>query len=314
VSPSGEPSYRRLYECGALAARVEALYRMLEACELCPRRCRVNRLAGETGVCGGGKDLMVSSAGPHFGEEAPLVGSGGSGTIFLTRCNLLCVYCQNYEISHLGQGTVRSPVEVAEAMVRLQRQGCHNINLVTPTHFAPQLVLATAHAVERGLRVPLVWNCGGYESVRVIALLEGVVDIYMPDLKYGASGPAAKYSQAPDYWPVAQAVVQEMHRQVGDLTVDARGIAQRGLVIRHLVLPNDLAGSETVLRFIAEEISPTSYVNVMAQYWPAGRARQYPELSRPPTREEVDHARQIAMRLGLTRGLETTHLRRIRWW
>ncbi|MCJ7632988.1 radical SAM protein, partial [Candidatus Bathyarchaeota archaeon] len=273
------PSYLRLYESGELDARIEQLYRILESCELCPRKCRANRLKGEKGVCRSGKELMVSHIGPHFGEEDPLVGTNGSGTIFLANCNLLCVYCQNYEISHLGYGEVKNESQVSDYMISLQRKGCHNINFVTPTHYAPQLVKATKHAIERGLKLPLVWNCGGYENVKTIELLDGIVDIYMPDMKYGDSEPAKKYSNASDYFPVAKEVVKEMHRQVGDLKLDRRGIAQRGLLIRHLVLPNDLAGSGNVLKFIAEEVSADSYVNVMFQYMPKGKAHQYEELN-----------------------------------
>jgi putative pyruvate formate lyase activating enzyme len=308
----GEPSYLTLYESGELDDRIARLYKVLEACELCPRKCRVNRLEGEEGVCRSGKDLMISSYGPHFGEEPPLVGVGGSGTLFLTKCNLLCVYCQNYEISHLGHGDVRSVFQVANHMISLQNRGCHNINLVTPSHFAPQLVQAVKHAAEWGLQLPLVWNCSGYENVEVIKLLTDIVDIYMPDIKYSQRGPAEKYSNAPDYFDQCKDAVREMHRQVGDLAVDQRGIAYRGLLIRHLVLPNDLAGSEAVLRFIAEEISTDSYVNVMAQYRPAGRARQYPELNRRPTRQEYMRATAVAKQLGLTRGLPMERLRRFR--
>lgn len=299
-----KPSYLRLLESGELDDRIDRLYKILESCELCGRRCRVNRQRGEKGVCRSGRDLMVSSYGPHFGEEDPLVGVGGSGTIFLTNCNLLCLYCQNYEISHLGVGEARSESDVANYMIKLQDRGCHNINFVTPTHFAPQLVKATKLAAEKGLRLPLVWNCGGYESVKVIELLDGIVDIYMPDIKYSESEPAKRYSNAPDYFPVASEVVKEMHRQVGDLEMDARGIAYRGLLIRHLVLPNDLAGTENVLRFIADELSTESYVNIMSQYRPEGRAYQYPELNRHINSEEYKRALSIAKSLGLTRGLE----------
>jgi len=197
-------------------------------------------------------------------------------------------------------------------MINLQDRGCHNINFVTPTHFAPQLVKATKIAIERGLRLPIVWNCGGYENVKAVELLDGIVDIYMPDIKYSDSEPAKRYSNAPDYFPVVKEVVKEMHRQVGDLKLDAGGIAQRGLLIRHLVLPNDLAGSEKVLKFIAEETSTNSYVNVMSQYRPAGRALQYEELSRYPTREEFYKAIGTANRLGLIRGLQAKHLMRFR--
>jgi len=312
VNREREPSYLRLYESGELDERIEQLYGILESCELCPRKCRVNRLKGEKGVCKSGKNLRVSNYGPHFGEEDPLVGTGGSGTIFLTNCNLHCVYCQNYEISQLECGEVKSESQVAGYMIALQRGGCHNINLVTPTHFAPQLVKATEYAIERGLKLPLVWNCGGYENVKIIELLSDIVDIYLPDIKYGESEPANKYSNAPDYFPAAKEAVKEMYRQVGNLILDDQGIAQKGLLIRHLVLPNDLAGSAEVLKFIAEEISTGSYVNVMAQYKPAGIAHQYEELSRCLTREEFDRAIISANRLKLNRGLERKHF--LRFW
>ena len=306
-----EPSYIKLYESGELDERIERLYKILESCELCPRKCRVNRLENEIGVCRSGKELMVSSYGPHYGQESPLVGRGGSGTIFLTNCNLLCVYCQNFDISHLGVGQVRTESQVADFMLRLQRRGCHNINFVTPTHYTSQLIKATKIAMEIGLRLPIVWNCGGYENVRIIKLLDGIVDIYMPDMKYSEIEPAKKFSNAPDYFPRVKEVVKEMHRQVGDLNIDDRGIAKRGLLIRHLVLPNDLSGSEKVLEFIAEEISTNSYVNVMSQYRPAGKARQYVELSRYPTREEFNNAINIARNLGLNRGIQAKHLFRL---
>jgi putative pyruvate formate lyase activating enzyme len=299
-----QPSFLELNKSGELNKRINELYRILESCKLCPRKCGVNRLAGEKGFCKSGKDLEVSSFGPHFGEESPLVGSGGSGTIFLTNCNLLCIYCQNFDISHLGYGEIRNESQVAEYMITLQNRGCHNINFVTPTHFAPQLVKSIKLAIERGLRLPIVWNCGGYENIEVIKMLKDVVDIYMPDIKYGDEEPAEKYSKAPDYFQVAKEVVKEMHNQVGDLKINEQGIAYRGLLIRHLVLPNDLAGSEKVLTFIAKEISTDSFVNVMSQYRPAGKAYQSEDLRRRVTWKEVYKARKIAKTLGLTRGLE----------
>ena len=307
-----EPSYLRLYESGELEVRIEKLYKILESCELCPRRCRVNRLKGEKGVCRSGKELVISSYHPHFGEEDPLVGLRGSGTIFLTNCNLLCVYCQNFDISHLGYGGEVTLTRAAGMMIELQNRGCHNINFVTPTHFAPQLVKATKLAIERGLKLPLVWNCSGYENMEIIKLLDGFVDIYMPDIKYSRSEPAKKYCDAPDYFDRCKESVREMNRQVGDLKLDKRGITYRGLLIRHLVLPNDIAGSEEVLKFIAKEISTNSYVNVMSQYRATGKAHQYKELSRYLTRKEFDRAIHIATRLGLTRGLEVKHLLRFR--
>lgn len=247
-----------------------------------------------------GKDLVVSSYGSHFGEERVLVGRGGSGTIFLTGCNLLCVYCQNYEISHLLVGDVMGEERVAGLMLHLQRRGCHNINLVTPTHFAPHLVKALRIAAEGGLQLPIVWNCSGYESAAVIARLEGVVDIYMPDIKYGTDASATRYSNAPDYFARCTESVREMHRQVGDLKVDATGVAYRGLLVRHLVLPDDLAGSTAVLTFL-RDLSRDTYVNIMDQYRPTGGAWEFRELSRPVTRAEYARVLASAKRLGLTR-------------
>lgn len=229
-----------------------------------------------------------------------LVGRGGSGTIFFTGCNLHCVFCQNYEISQLGEGREIPVEELAAWMLRLQEIGCHNINFVTPTHQAPQIVEALALAREEGLRLPIVWNCGGYESVEALRLLDGIVDIYMPDFKYGDSQVAARFSDAPGYFEVARAALKEMHRQVGDLEV-RDGIARRGLLIRHLVLPGGLAGTEKVLRFIAEELSRETFVNIMAQYYPTYKAWQYPELARRITPEEYREALEIARRLGLSR-------------
>lgn len=295
------PSYLKVRESGKLQERVQQLFQILQSCELCPRECRVDRLKGEKGYCRSGKELMMSSCGPHFGEEPELVGRHGSGTIFLTGCNLLCVYCQNYEISHLGHGNILSEAEMADCMLRLQNIGCHNINLVTPTHFTPQLVRAIALAADQGLRLPVVWNCSGYENVEVVKLLDGIVDIYMPDIKYASSSPAARYSNAPDYFERCREAVAEMHRQVGDLTVDEMGIARRGLLVRHLVLPNDLAGSVEVLKFLLS-LSKDTYVNIMDQYRPCGKAHEYRELARRPTHDEYMKVIDTARRLGLHRG------------
>jgi putative pyruvate formate lyase activating enzyme len=284
-----------------LEEKIEKLFRILESCELCPRECGVNRLEGEKGYCKSGKELIVSSYCPHFGEEDVLVGTGGSGTIFLTNCNLRCVYCQNYEISHLGQGEPVSEEKVADYMMHLQKMGCHNINFVTPTHFTPQLVKAIDVAIPKGLRLPIVWNCGGYENVKTIKLLDGIVDIYMPDIKYGSAESAKKYSNAPDYFDRCKESVKEMHRQVGDLVIED-GVAARGLLIRHLVLPNDAAGSREILKFIAEEISKNTYVNIMDQYRPAYKAYEYDDLKRRPTSKEYEKVVDIAKELGLERG------------
>ena len=310
------PVYLDLLKAGELDKRIDRLYQILENCELCPRRCHKNRLSGERGHCGAGARLVVSSYHPHFGEETPLVGrgartviadafgltsAGGSGTIFLANCNLLCVYCQNYEISHLGMGKEVLVGEAAYMMLALQNRGCHNINLVTPTHYVPQLVKAVRLAASSGLRLPVVWNCGGYENVEVVRLLDGIIDIYMPDMKYADTAPAERYSGAADYFDRCKEAILEMHRQVGDLKLDKRGIAYRGLLIRHLVLPGGLAGTRKVLEFIAGEISKNSYINIMAQYRPAGEAADYPELNRYPSRQELAQAVEMAREFGLPR-------------
>jgi putative pyruvate formate lyase activating enzyme len=298
------PAYLDTYETGELDERIEQLMKSLTACNLCPRACRVNRTEGETGYCKAGYGLMVSGVHPHYGEEDVLVGTHGSGTIFLTHCNLGCLFCQNYEISHLGIGQPVTEEEFAASMLRLQEFGCHNINFVSPTHYTPQIMSALRIAIEQGLRIPLVYNCGGYESSRTIELLDGIVDIYMPDIKYSDPEVAKRYSNAPDYFEVCKAAVKEMHRQVGDLAVDERGIAVRGLLIRHLVLPHGLAGSHEVLKFIATELSTESYVNIMLQYRPIFRASEYEELNRGITLREYQDAVKCAKQWGLHRGVE----------
>jgi putative pyruvate formate lyase activating enzyme len=303
-----KPCYLELYESGELDRRIEKLNAILTDCHLCPRECRVNRAQGEKGDCKSARELMVSSIGPHFGEESELVGRGGSGTIFLSYCNLGCLYCQNFEISHLGQGKLTSTEELARGMLRLQSMGCHNINFVTPTHFTPQIVEGIKIAIEKGLKVPIVYNCGGYEKVETLKLLEGIVDIYMPDAKYSEADPAKKFSNAPDYFEVCKRALKEMHRQVGDLKVSEEGIAERGLLIRHLVLPNNMAGSKAILRFIAEKISEDSYVNIMPQYRPMYKASHYPEINRPPRLSEFNEAVKMAEQLGLHRGFSKRHL------
>lgn len=310
-----EPAYLNLYKSNQLDKRIDELYAILQNCHLCPRECAVDRTKNKNGYCHSGIELIVSSTGPHFGEEEELVGSGGSGTIFLTNCNLCCLYCQNYEISHLGRGRIISPEELVEEMLYLQKLGCDNINLVTPTHFVPQLVKTIKIACEMGLRLPIVFNCGGYESLETIRILDGIIDIYMPDIKYGSkphhpeelkdsdTNPAEKYSNAPDYFEKCKEAVKEMHHQVGDLEI-VDGIAQRGLLIRHLVLPNNLAGSEKILKFIAEEISPDTYVNIMDQYRPMYKAERFPELNRRPTLSEHNEVIEIAENYGLHRGFK----------
>ncbi len=296
------PSYISLFAKGELGRRIRSLNEFLKTCRLCPRECRVNRLDGETGYCKAGAGLEVSSAFPHFGEEPPLVGRYGSGTIFLTHCNLRCAFCQNYDISHMGKGESITPSEMARAIYKLQEMGCHNINFVTPTHYAPQVVSSLPEAIEMGLRIPIVYNCSGYESIEVIQLLDGVVDIYMPDVKFMEGSYSKRFSNATDYPEVVKRVLKEMHQQVGDLTTNSKGIAEKGLLIRHLVMPGGVASSEAVFRFIAEEISVHSYLNIMDQYRPEYRAHEYPEISRRITHKEYVEAIQLAKRYRLYRG------------
>ncbi len=296
-----EPAYVRAWRSGRLHDAVRTAYQRLAACDLCPRRCGVNRLRGQTGVCRTGLHAKVASAGPHFGEERPLVGFGGSGTVFFSECNLRCRFCQNWDISQDGEGVLTPAHRLARTFLWVQAQGCHNLNLVTPSHVVPQILAALALAVRRGLRIPLVYNTSGYDSVETLRLLDGVVDIYMPDLKWVDRAAGERLAGAPDYGEAARDAVKEMHRQVGDLVVDARGIAVRGLLVRHLVLPGGLAGTREVMRFLAREVSPRTYVNVMAQYRPVGEAHRLPPLDRRPTRAEVAEAVRIAREEGITR-------------
>jgi len=296
-----QPAYLRLYHSKELFKRIEILNQALSSCQLCPRRCKVNRLKDEKGICLTGRLAYVSSFGPHFGEEAPLVGTGGSGTIFFTHCNLGCIFCQNYDISHLGEGYPVEDEELAEIMLKLKRMGCHNINFVTPTHVVAQILRALPLAIEKGLDLPLVYNTGGYDLVSTLKFLDGVFDIYMPDFKYSDPEVAKKLSDAPDYPEVAKSALREMHRQTGDLITDKKGVAQRGLIIRHLVLPENLAGTEEVMKFISSEISKDSYVNVMDQYHPAYRAKDFPALNRRITSQEYNDALNMAKKYGLHR-------------
>jgi len=244
---------------------------------------------------------MVSSHGPHFGEEAPLVGQHGSGTIFFTHCNLKCVYCQNYTISQLGEGNKITTEELAGIMLSLQAMGCHNINLVSPTHVVPFILDALELAAGQGLNLPLVYNSGGYDSIETLQLLDGIVDIYMPDMKYADAKVGEQLSGVKDYPKINQAAIREMHRQVGDLQIDERGVAQRGLLVRHLVLPDQLAGTEQIVRFLAQEVSNNTYLNIMAQYHPCYQAFNVPALSRSVSRQEFLEAIKLAYRLGLSR-------------
>ncbi len=272
----------------------------LRCCTICPRLCRVDRTQGQRGFCRTLDVPFVSSWGPHFGEERPLVGRHGSGTIFFGQCNLRCLYCQNWSISQLGEGAQMSTRRLAELMLELQGLGCHNINLVTPTHQVPMILQALVEASREGLRLPIVYNTGGYESIETLRLLEGIVDIYMPDFKYWDPQVAKELSKAEDYPQVAREALKEMHRQVGDLVIK-EGVAVRGLLVRHLVLPGGLAGTPEVMRFIAQELSPNTYVNVMAQYYPCYKAFEHPPLDRRLSPQEYKDAVEAALRAGLKR-------------
>jgi len=304
---SDYPSYIALNESGELEERVHGAYALLESCTVCPRQCGINRLEDERGFCRTGLLPEISSFGPHFGEEPPLVGTNGSGTIFVTHCNLCCEYCQNFDISQCGNGQTVSCETLAGMMISLQERNCHNINLVTPSHVVPQLIRSIGIAANQGLHIPIVYNCGGYESVETLRLLEGIIDIYMPDAKYGDDTIAIALSHAPYYVPVMHAALKEMHRQVGDLEV-LDGVAVSGMIIRHLVLPENLAGSDNVLPWIAENISRDAYVNIMNQYHPAWHAGSrelsspYRSLGRRITPDEYLFAVTSALDSGLHRG------------
>lgn len=326
--PETFPAYLELFRSGKLQERAEQALAQLADCAMCGRQCHANRLAqidleisppsqaepppDSSGrpaqadsakkprpFCRTGRWAVVCSFFPHHGEEPCLRGWRGSGTIFFTHCNLRCVFCQNWDISWLGEGRPVQPHQLADMMLRLQRAGCHNINFVTPSHVVPQILEGLVVAVQKGLRLPLVYNTGGYDRVETLRLLEGVIDIYMPDVKFLDPELARRWAAAPDYPQVVQAALREMHRQVGDLQIDEQGIARRGLLVRHLVMPGALEDTEQILRFLAEQISPNTFVNVMAQYHPEGQAWRYPELARRITPEEYHQAIAAARRYGL---------------
>lgn len=287
-----------MLQSGELNRRLARIRGLLEPCRLCPRECGALRLSGERGECGAGSEAEIASFGPHFGEERPLVGRGGSGTIFFSFCNLHCAFCQNFEISRGMAGDTVTAAALAEMMLSLEKRGCENINLVTPTHYLPQIVEALALAAGRGLALPLVYNCGGYEKVESLRLLEEIVDLYMPDLKFAGEEEAKKYSRAGDYPRVAREAIKEMHRQVGDLALDEEGIARKGLLVRHLVMPGGVAGTAGLMEFIAREVSPRTAVNVMDQYHPAYQANRFPEINRRVTRQEYLEALAAARESG----------------
>lgn len=278
----------------------QRLLERLRNCDLCPRRCRVDRYSGSEGICGTGANLKVASANLHFGEERPISGTRGSGTIFLSGCNLKCSYCQNYDISQLESGREVTEMQFVEMMLSLQKSGAHNINFVTPTHFSAQLFSALIRAKEEGLRLPIVYNSSGYDAVDVLREFAGLVDIYMPDMRYGNEEASDCYSTAPDYPEMNRAAILEMHRQVGDLRCDDDGIATGGLLVRHLVLPHGLAGSVEVLSFLASRVSRATYLSLMSQYHPAYRAVEDERLGRRITSDEFDEAVNLTRELGLT--------------
>lgn len=306
-----EPAYLSLLRNGHLADRVKQAYQHLEDCDLCARYCHMNRKQTTKGaVCRTGELAVVNSYGPHHGEENPLRGWNGSGTIFFSWCSLRCVFCQNWDISQKGAGRKITPEELADLMLALQQQGCHNINFVTPSHVVAQIIAAVAIAAPKGLRLPLVYNTGGYDSLEALKLLDGIIDIYMPDMKYGDSVMARKYSKVRNYTEVNFSAVKEMHHQVGDLILDDKGVALRGLLVRHLVLPNNISGTKQVLRFLANEISRNTYINIMDQYHPCYRADDYPDVDRPITPQEYQHAIKAAHHAGLER---LDNRKSIRW-
>ncbi|MBM7854000.1 putative pyruvate formate lyase activating enzyme [Desulfohalotomaculum tongense] len=295
-----QPAYRKM-SITELKRRTRLAVEKLADCTVCAQHCHVNRLEGQLGFCRAGREAVVASYGSHWGEEEVLVGQNGSGTIFFSYCSMSCEFCQNCEISYHGEGRDVTASELADIMLSLQQTGCHNINLVSPSHFVPQILEALVLAVEEGLNLPLVYNTGCYDDLETIKLLDGIVDIYMPDIKFSDDQNGKKYASAPRYFTVAREVVKEMYRQVGDLQKDDRNIARRGLLVRHLVMPEDLAGSEQVVQFLANEISPDTYLHIMKQYYPAHRAGKYPELNRPVYNREHRWAVKKAKEAGLRR-------------
>ena len=296
-----EASYLKAHREGILKERAEHLFLELRDCTLCPRNCHADRVSGDTGTCKTGEHAMVSSYMPHFGEETQISGSRGSGTIFFTNCNLLCSFCQNYDISHEGRGQPVTSQELAEMMLSLQALGCHNINFVTPSHVVPQILQALIIASENGLTIPLVYNSGGYDHVSTLKQLDGIFDIYMPDFKFWDPDIARETCLAPDYPEIAKQAIAEMHRQTGPLIINPYGLAERGLLVRHLVMPEGTAGTTEVMNYLAKEISEDTYINIMAQYRPCGNAWESPTLRRSLQMHEFREAINAALKAGLTR-------------
>jgi len=296
------PIYLESYQEGKLDRVIEKTFKLLESCCICPRSCKVNRLKNDRGFCKTGLKPRVCSFMPHHGEEPPISGSQGSGTIFFSHCNMACIYCQNYEFSQLGEGREVEFEELAEFMLQLQNMDCHNINLVTPTHIMPQILKALSIAIPKGLKLPIVYNTGGYELPEMIKILDGIVDIYLPDMRYAASDMAIKYSAAPDYPKYNQETLREMHRQVGIAKMNNEGIIKRGVIIRHLVLPNNISGTDKLMEFIARELSRDTYISLMSQYFPCYRATQFKEISRRISYQEYQDAKMSMQRYGLSNG------------
>ncbi|MFC1658808.1 radical SAM protein [Candidatus Omnitrophota bacterium] len=301
INPDFEPAYLKMHKSGELKSVGKRLWDIMQSCRLCPRECGVNRLKGEKGFCQADSQLVVSSYHPHFGEERSLVGTGGSGTIFLANCGLRCVFCINWDISWMGEGRYKSIEDLAEMMLALQKMGCHNINLVTPTHYSPHIVLALDIAASKGLRLPIVYNTCGWERTEILKLLDGIVDIYLPDFKYSQGEMAEKYSSgAREYPEITRQALLEMHKQVGVARPAEDGLMHRGLMIRHLVMPNRISGTKEVIQWIGENLPKDTYLNLMAQYTPVYRASEFPEISRRITRQEYQEAIEWTRQAGLT--------------
>lgn len=296
------PAYLESYANGKLNRVMEATLGMLGSCCICPRKCKIDRLNNRKGFCRTGLKAKVCSFMPHHGEEPAISGKRGSGTIFFSGCNMACVYCQNYEFSQLDEGKEAEDEELADFMLQLQELGCHNINLVTPTHVLPQILKALSLAIPKGLKIPLVYNTGGYECLKIIKLLEGIVDIYLPDMRYADKDMAMKYSAAADYPEFNQEALKEMHRQVGVAQLDNEGIIKRGVIIRHLVLPHNIAGTERIMQFIAQELSKDTYISLMSQYFPYYKTNQFPELTQRITHKEYAEAKAAMEKYGLYNG------------
>ena len=296
------PGYLNLFDHSIIKDRIDAAFKMLEECCICPHQCKVNRVKGERGICGVGLKPIVCSYMAHHGEEPVISGDNGSGTIFFSFCNLKCVYCQNYQFSQLGEGTQVTFEELADKMIALQKMGCHNINFVTPTHIMPQILKSLYLAIEKGLHIPIVYNTSGYELPQVIKLLEGIVDIYLVDMRYSDNQYSTKFSCAPDYPVYNKASLKEMYRQVKDAEFDTTGTMKRGIIIRHLVLPNNISGTKEIAEFISTQLSNKIYISLMSQYCPYHKAHNYPEISRRITKEEYEQATNYLKEYGLDNG------------